>query len=187
MTSPDDDVVARGRQVIIRRKWLNDAVNEYAWRTDAELARLDAATPLRVPFDDYFRSWSLDLCLTDMGNRSFAIEDETGKHIGNVMYYNVDKSRREAELGISLGDKASWGRSYGSDALATVARYLFQGTDIRRLYLHTLDWNVRAQRAFAKAGFSVCGTSWRESQAYVVMEVWRGRQVKAEGVKKALV
>jgi RimJ/RimL family protein N-acetyltransferase len=44
-----------------------------------------------------------------------------------------------------------------------------------RFYLHTLDWNTRAQRAFEKAGFVRCGTSWRDGNTFVVMELRRDR------------
>jgi RimJ/RimL family protein N-acetyltransferase len=44
---------------------------------------------------------------------------------------------------------------------------------MNRLYLHTLDWNRRAQRAFQKAGFTVSGTSWRDGHTFMVMEARR--------------
>ncbi len=110
---------------------------------------------------------------SDVPLRNLAIEDESGRRIGNVMYYNVDRWRKEAEIGISIGQREYWGRGYGSDAVRTLVRYLFRATDLRRLYLHTLDWNVRAQRAFYKAGFRPCGTAYRNGHTFVVMEVRR--------------
>jgi len=168
-----DDVVARGRRTVIRRKRIGDADNEYAWRSDEELARYDASQPVRVSFADYRRSWSFDLRFTDVASRAFAIEDENGRHIGNVMYYNIDGPRGEAEMGISIGDRACWSQGYGSDALAAMVRTVFATTGLRRLYLHTLDWNARAQRCFEKAGFAAAGTSWRSGRTFVVMEVRR--------------
>ncbi len=170
---PRDDVVARGRRTVLRRKRIGDAANEYAWRSDEELARYDASQPVRVSFADYQRSWSFDLRFTDVGSRAFAIEDENGRHIGNIMYYNVDGPRGEAELGISIGERGYWSQGYGSDALAAVVRTVFASTGLRRLYLHTLDWNARAQRCFEKAGFVAAGSSWRNGRTFVVMEVRR--------------
>ena len=40
----------RGQKVILRGKRLEDAENDYAWRSDEELARLDAAPTMRIPF-----------------------------------------------------------------------------------------------------------------------------------------
>jgi RimJ/RimL family protein N-acetyltransferase len=171
--SPADEVVARGRRIVLRRKKLADAADEFRWRQDNELARYDAAPPMRLPFPQFFRQWSLDQRFADTGRRSFAIEDEAGRHIGNTMYYNVDLGRREAEIGISIGDKGRWGHRYGSDAVVTLARYIFRQTDLQRLYLHTLDWNLRAQRSFRRAGFQMCGTAWRNGQTFLLMDLWR--------------
>lgn len=168
-----DDVVARGRLTVVRRKRRADACDEYRWRSDPELATFDASRPVQIPFESYERNWLFDYRFTDMPRRSFAIEDENGRHIGNVMYYNIDGTRDEAEIGISIGERDCWSRGYGSDALEAVVRLLLGSGEVRRLYLHTLDWNARAQKAFQKAGFAVCGTSWRDGHTFIVMEARR--------------
>ena len=168
-----DDVVARGRRTVVRRKRLPDAADEYRWRSDPELARFDASRPVQTPFEAYERNWSFDYRFTDMAGRSFAIEDENGRHIGNVMYYNIDSARNEAEIGISIGERSCWSLGYGSDALQAVVRGLFEVSGLGRLYLHTLEWNGRAQAAFRKVGFEVCGTSWRDGHTFIIMEVRR--------------
>ncbi len=173
--SPSDDVVARGRRTVVRRKRMGDAADEYAWRSDDELARFDASNPTRVPFPDYQRNWSFDIRFTDTAARSFAVEDENGRHIGNIMYYNHDAGRREAELGISIGRRDCWAQGYGTDAVTALVRHLFRATEIRRLYLHTLDWNKRAFRCFQRAGFAECGTAWRNGNTFVIMEIRRER------------
>lgn len=170
---PRDDVVARGRRTVVRRKRMSDASDEYVWRSDEELARYDASNPMRVPFPDYERNWSFDMRFTDTAGRSFAVEDESGRHIGNIMYYNHDSARQETELGISIGRRDCWAQGYGTDAVAALVTYLFRETDLQRLYLHTLDWNKRAHRAFEKAGFADCGSSWRNGNTFIVMEVRR--------------
>ena len=106
--SPHDDVIVRSRKTVVRRKRMADAADEYAWRSDEELARYDASNPTRIPFPDYQRNWSFDMRFTDTAGRSFAVEDENGRHIGNIMYYNHDAGRREAELGISIGRRDCW-------------------------------------------------------------------------------
>ncbi len=175
-----DDVIARGRRTVVRRKRMADAADEYAWRSDEELARFDASNPTRISFPDYQRNWSFDMRVTDTAGRSFAVEDETGRHIGNIMYYNHDTARREAEIGISIGRQDRWAQGYGSDAVTALVAYLFRTTELQRLYLHTLDWNERACRSFQKAGFAQCGTSWRNGNMFVVMETRREWMERAE-------
>jgi RimJ/RimL family protein N-acetyltransferase len=168
-----DDVVARGRMTVIRRKRMRDAKDEYRWRSDEELAQFDASRPVQSAFENYERNWSFDYRFTDMAGRSFAVEDQRGRHIGNIMYYNIDHGRAEAEIGISIGERDCWARGYGSDALSALSRQLFRTTALERFYLHTLDWNERAQRAFQRAGFAICGTSWKDGNTFVVMELRR--------------
>jgi len=170
---PRDDVIARGRRTVVRRKRMADAADEYAWRCDEDLARFDASRPVRTPFAEYQRNWSFDMRFTDTPGHSFAVEDETGRHIGNIMYYNQDRARREAEMGISIGLRGCWDQGYGTDAVAALVAHLFRITDLQRLYLHTLDWNRRAHRAFQKVGFADCGSAWRDGHTFIVMEVRR--------------
>ncbi|MFQ5880183.1 MAG: GNAT family N-acetyltransferase [Dehalococcoidia bacterium] len=171
MTKAAEGVIAQGAKVVLRRKRLDDASNDYAWRCDPELARFDGVPPLRTPYNDFFASYSQEINYDGSYRRTYAIEDEAGRHIGNVMYYNADRVRGEAELGISIGERAYWSCGYGTDAVNTFVRYLFQELGFRRIYLHTLDWNVRAQRCFFKAGFAPCGSSWRNGQNFIIMEM----------------
>ena len=53
MNSLADDVVARGRRVILRRKRLSDAKDDYGWRSDEELSAFLAD---RIP-DEIFRTF----------------------------------------------------------------------------------------------------------------------------------
>jgi len=162
--------VARGELVVLREKRLSDARDDYRWRTDAELARFDAARPFAATYHDYLALYRDELSYPSPYRRSLAIEDLHGRHIGNVMYYNIDAVRREAEIGITIGERDYWSRGYGTDAVRTLVRQIFEATGFRRVYLKTLDWNVRAQHAFIKAGFQVCGRSRRGGNSFVVME-----------------
>lgn len=170
MTTTVAGEVARGELVVLREKRLGDAANDYRWRTDAELARFDAARPFAATYNDYLALYRDELSYPSPYRRSLAIEDARHKHIGNAMYYNIDTIRREAEIGITIGERDYWDRGFGTDAVKALARHIFEVTGFRRVYLKTLDWNTRAQRAFEKAGFRSCGRSRRGGNAFVVME-----------------
>ena len=170
MTTTVHGEVARGEQVVLREKRLGDAHNDYRWRTDAELARFDAARPFAATYNDYLALYRDELSYPSPYRRSLAIEDAAGRHIGNAMYYNIDAVRREAEIGITIGNRDYWGRGFGTDAVQALVRHVLSATRFRRIYLKTLEWNTRAQRAFEKAGFQVCGRSRRGGNVFVVME-----------------
>jgi RimJ/RimL family protein N-acetyltransferase len=168
-----EDEVARGSLIRLRRKRLTDAENDYDWRCDVELARFDAASPLRISLQEFLVTYREDLRFPSPFRRVFAIENLNGTHIGNVMYYNIDERRGEAELGITIGDKRYWGSGYGRDAVRTFVAYIFTSTSLDRIYLNTLDWNVRAQRAFRAAGFIASGIAKRGLNTFVSMEIRR--------------
>jgi ribosomal-protein-alanine N-acetyltransferase len=170
MTTTVEGEVARGEHVVLREKRLGDAPLDYRWRTDPELARYDAARPFAATYHDYLALYRDELLYPSPYRRSFAIEDEAGRHIGNVMYYNIDTVRREAEIGITIGDRDYWGRGYGRDAVKTLVRHIFRTGGMRRVYLKTLEWNVRAQRSFERAGFRMCGRARRGGNSFVIME-----------------
>ena len=172
MTAVEDEV-ARGTLVRLRRKRLEDAEDDYAWRCDPELARFDAAAPLRSSFQEFLVTYTDDVRYPSPYRRVFAIEDLDGRHVGNVMYYNIDERRGEAELGITIGDKRYWGQGYGTDAVRTFLHWVFHERGFRRIYLNTLDWNVRAQRSFRKAGFQPIGTNRRGFHTFITMEFRR--------------
>jgi RimJ/RimL family protein N-acetyltransferase len=89
------------------------------------------------------------------------------------MYYDIDWDKRQAELGIMIGERHYWGQGYGADAVATLVRHIFADTKIDRIYLKTLEWNVRAQRCFRKCGFLDCGRTNRQGNDFVIMELHR--------------
>ncbi len=75
-----------GNKVKLRPKRLEDAVNDYSWRQDAELCRLDAAPPILCSFNEFLENYIEDLQRLNRSYR-FAIETLEGKHIGNCSYF----------------------------------------------------------------------------------------------------
>lgn len=173
MTSVVEGEVARGARVVLREKRASDAAADYAWRSDPEMARFDAARPFKASFRDYRALYEDEIAYPSPSRRTLAIEDHSGRHIGNVMYYNIDHAHGEAELGITIGVREYWGQGYGTDAVRAFLNHLFTETSLRRVYLKTLDWNERARRAFQKAGFVPYATMRRGEHDFVLMEVRR--------------
>ncbi|MEX2236466.1 MAG: GNAT family N-acetyltransferase [Dehalococcoidia bacterium] len=173
MTAIQDDVLIQGDLIQLRRKRLGDAPTDYGWRTDPELAGFDAAGPLRTSYEDYLSLYREELQYPGPYRHMFAIETRGGRHIGNVMYYNIDERRSECELGITIGEREYWNQGYGRDAVEAFVRLIFITTNLRRVYLNTLEWNERAQRAFEAGGFNPCGRRRRDGNIFVTMEALR--------------
>ena len=83
---------------------------------------------------------------------SFAIEAD-GKFIGSCALFQFDSVARTCALGITIGDKAYWGRGYGRDAVNLLLEYAFVYQNVRRVYLTVNGNNERAIRAYQACGF----------------------------------
>lgn len=164
----------KGSKVVIRRKRPADAATDYAWRCDPELARLNGALPLTMPFSVFLESYQYELERHEPDCWNLAIETLEGKRIGSCVCRNINEGRAEAEFGIIIGDRSCWDKGYGTDAIRIVVSHLFRVTNLKRLYLHTLDWNLRAQKCFKKCGFVPCGKVVRDGNTFVMMELHRG-------------
>jgi RimJ/RimL family protein N-acetyltransferase len=176
-------VELQGARVILREKRVEDAESDYIWRCDPEIAKLDASYPLSMNFDRYLKMFQDQLRYPTPGSHHFAIDTLEGKFIGNCMYYDLDSVNREAELGIVIGDRNYWGNSYGYDAVVTLLDHMFSEKNLKRVYLHTLEWNKRAQRCFTKCGFSPVKLVHRMGQDFIFMEVRRDDWLaKADGL-----
>jgi len=170
----------RGKKIILRNKNLTDGRDDFAWRTDLELARLDAAPPPNITFKEYLAGYESELLYPPPIRHRFAIDTPEGKHIGNCTYYNINETRGDAELGIMIGNRDFWNQGYGTDAVNTLIEYFFRNTRLNRIYLKTLKTNVRAQRCFQKCGFTSCGKMERDGFNFILMELprarWQARQ-----------
>ena len=162
-----------GEKVRIRENRVEDIRNEYSWRVDPELSRLDATRPMTMSYEDFFRYSKEEMQFPNYRSKRLAVETLEGVHIGNIMYYDLNMQNSQAELGIMIGDKDYWSSGYGTDTVNTLLRHLFTILELDRVYLHTLSWNYRAQASFAKSGFKLVRNVKRGGQDFILMEVLR--------------
>jgi RimJ/RimL family protein N-acetyltransferase len=175
---PLKGAVIPGQKVRLREKKLSDVRNDYRWQSDPELARLDAATLLTLPFSVFLLEYTTALRRYSNRRYPLAVDTADGRHIGNCTCYDIDDKQGEAQLGIMIGERDYWDKGYGTDVINTLADHVFGTTELRRLYLKTLDWNARAQRCFAKCGFTPCGKMAQDNNCFVLMELTRERWEK---------
>ena len=167
------EVNIEGKLIRIREKRVEDIPDEYAWRVDEELSRLDATRPLTMSYDDFLRYSKEEMQFPNFRSKRLAVETIEGVHIGNVMYYDLNMRNAETELGIMIGNKEYWGKGYGTDIVKTLLKHLFEDLKLERVYLHTLAWNYRAQSSFSKSGFREIRAVRRGGQDFLLMEVNR--------------
>ena len=171
-----------GDLVVLRAKKFSDVDRDYSWRSDPELAELDATTPIRLSLDEYGRHYRDEINYPSPWSVRYAIETNEGVHIGNAMYYDIDRSKSQCELGIMIGNRDYWSRGYGTDAISTLLRAIFEEAVLQRVYLHTLAYNKRAQKAFSKAGFTDLEPVHRDRRDFLKMEVFSEAWFETFGV-----
>jgi RimJ/RimL family protein N-acetyltransferase len=180
---PDDINQPR---IKIRYKRISDARNDFSWQTDPELARLDAADPLTMSFQQFLSEFTFDLCYPSSSRHEFAIETPEGQHIGNCVYYNMNQAEGKTELGIMIGNRDYWNKGYGVETVNTLVDHIFNRTTLERVYLTTLDWNQRAQKCFKKCGFQECGEVVRDAHTFILMAIHRAEwQIMRESEAKS--
>ncbi len=165
-------------RIHLRFKKLSDAREDYQWQTDPELCRLDAADTLVMAYKDYLAEYTFEMCYPTSDRHEFAVETQDGLHIGNCVYYNVNRAESRAELGIMIGNRDYWNRGYGEETVNLLLDYIFDKVALESVYLTTLDWNIRAHACFKKCGFSECGGINRDGFHFIMMVIRRSEWEK---------
>lgn len=136
-------------------KPFTEPIAEAEWRRfydcfrDPEIAEWNGSRPLKMPLWLFKRVVMGEISRGD--RMGFGIMDEKGEWLGTVELYEITRS--EATLGILIGVKNRWGQGYGTDAVKAVLEYAFSTLRLEKVRLRTYKHNLRAQRAFEKAGF----------------------------------
>lgn len=104
--------------VQLRELSLNDIENRYQWSLDKEVTKHLVVPNQYPPFTcDETKRW-IEMCMNrENGYEQRAIVSEDSVHIGWVDLKNFDKTNKNAELGIVIGNKEYWGRRYGIAAI----------------------------------------------------------------------
>jgi RimJ/RimL family protein N-acetyltransferase len=111
-----------------------------------------------------------------------------GIFIGQCALFNVNDTAHTCELGIIIGDKAYWGRSYGREAVRLLLDYAFRLRNFHKVFLTVQANNMRAIRSYEACGFAEEGRLrqhvWSNGQYFdlvymgILREEWRARQIQ---------
>ncbi len=154
-------------------RWMNDR-DVMAWARFSP----DHMTSLAALEKEYEK----ELAGEERDRVTFVIEaKKTGRAIGWCTARTWDRKHVNANVGIGLGEKAFWGRGFGTEAVGLLLEIVFDQQGWHRAELYTLAENDRAIRSAEKNGFRRCGHE-RESVYYegAYHDVVEMEQLKSE-------
>ena len=124
--------------------WLNDErVNKYLETKNGYTLNM---------LNEYLRSIEEnDIC-------AWAVHlKETGIHIGNIKINPIDERNLNAEYGILIGERSSWGKGYAYEASKKVFDFCFADMKLRKITLGVVKANQSAMKLYKKMGFKIEG------------------------------
>jgi RimJ/RimL family protein N-acetyltransferase len=139
-----------GPNVYLRPLDRADAPAFVTWLNDADVTRfLLAYRPMTLRAEEEF----LDRIGQGDDFVLGIVLREGDRLIGGTGLHHIDHRCRKASFGILLGDKATWGKGYGTEATRLLVGYAFETLNLNRVWLHAFEYNPRGLRAYEKAGF----------------------------------
>lgn len=122
------------------------------WVNDPEIMSLVDRV---LPVTSQGHRWWYEALIKDPHTVIFAIEDLAAKNfIGCVWLHQIDYRHRLAEIRIVIGDKRSWGKGSGKEALKLLSNFAFEKLNLHKVFAFVLSTNQRAVNAFEQIGFS---------------------------------
>jgi RimJ/RimL family protein N-acetyltransferase len=82
---------------------------------------------------------------------------KNGQPIGTMGIHHINWKDRIATTGAMIGERAFWGKGYGSEAKMLLLNYAFNTLNLRKVCSLVLSFNKRSQAYSEKCGYKVEG------------------------------
>lgn len=147
----------RGQHIYLRLLTTDDVSADYvAWMNDSEITQyLESRWSAQTT--DTIRAFVQAMADSPKDFLFGMFLNEHHKHIGNIKIGNINQIHRYGDVGLIIGDKASWGKGIASEAISLVTRYGFDELNLHKLYAGMYEQNQGSYKAFIKAGYQDAG------------------------------
>ena len=176
----------QGKLISLQPARPEDAVLRLRWFADLDVTRLYGAPGVpsrrqeeekieRDARDDSVILWRIDL---------------DGESIGQAFLKEIDWMHRQARSGMWIGDRAHWGKGYGSEVVRLRTAFALGELGLERIETSSMTANVGMHRALERSGFRQIGRrthcswfsgAWHDEFIYELLrEEWAARESRLE-------
>jgi RimJ/RimL family protein N-acetyltransferase len=150
----DDVVFLRGKRVHLRPPTKDDIPSFLRWMNDQEVTQYLASFLPVTEADE--TEWFDRLQKSKNENIVLVLVDvKSGNTIGVMGLHQISWKDRRATTGAVIGEKAYWGKGYGSEAKMLFLDYAFNILNLRKICSQVLGFNGRSQAYSKKCGYKV--------------------------------
>jgi len=141
-----------GEKVRLRALQEEDAEDCWRWVNNWDVVR---QLQIRYPLSRLAERDFVERNMKPQPNdKVYGIETlDGGLYLGNVGLHQISWEDRRATFGIFIGEKAYWGKGYGTDATRAIVRFAFEQMNLNRIELQVFADNERGIRCYEKVGF----------------------------------
>ena len=151
---PGDHEPIRGPRLVLRPLSEDDLPDVVRWLSDPEVRQFYGDPPDSI---EAARRYALEADVNPVWR--FVIEED-GRGVGEIQYghqYAGADFSWTAGIDIFIGEPEARNRGVGTEAVRTMLAYLFEVKRVHRVTIDPEVANVRAIRAYEKAGFRLDG------------------------------
>jgi len=145
-----------GGQVALRRPHPDDLPAVVRWYRDPELARLTRYQTRPMTHAEIERFFQTRMLSPD-ALAYCIVELPTWRLVGFTTFSSLDPDNGSVLFHITIGERDAWGRGLGTEATELMLGHAFERLMLHRVGLTVFSYNLRAIRAYEKAGFVVEG------------------------------
>ncbi len=165
-------VFLRGKKTILRPLEESDLPLLTRWINDRKVTRfLKARMPIMLIAE---KKW-FDKLPDNDENVVLMITTLSGKPIGVMGIHRINWIDRTATTGAFIGEKAYWGKGYGTDAKMHLLEFAFNTLGLRKMCSKVYDFNARSLAYSKRCGYRQEGVLkrhvFREGEYHDVVEL----------------
>jgi RimJ/RimL family protein N-acetyltransferase len=145
-----------GRMVALRRPHPSDLPAVLRWYRDREIGRLTRYQSRPMTEPEVERFFQMRMLAPD-ALAYCIVELPAWRLIGFTTFSSLDGDNGSVLFHITIGERDAWGRGLGTEATSLMLGHAFERLGLHRVGLSVFSYNLRAIRAYEKAGFRIEG------------------------------